>query len=90
MPLSLDGSSSRAGGSTSDYDGGLEFDLVEWFERLWITPCMAATPQPMHGLCMYFPAFAFAAVILGGVALLAWMERRDQATTKKQLEAKSD
>lgn len=67
---------------SADFQKANDQALFQWFEENWIVPCWAKTPKPLHGLCVYAPAFLAIFVILGGVALLAWMEQRDQKRAK--------
>ena len=66
--------------SKSEQPGFEETDpFFLWAEEAWIKPCTAKMPKLMHGFCTFGPAFAFVAVLLGIVAMLAWCENRNKA-----------
>ena len=61
----------------SNQPGYVETDpFFNWAEEAWIIPCQAKLPKPLHGLCMYGPAFAVMLTLILTVALLAWCEER--------------
>ena len=74
-------SQTRARYRMSDPDD-VEF-LFRWLEQAWVGPCMAKLPAPLHGLCLFLPAFAVAGLILGSVAILARREARLKAEAAK-------
>ena len=66
----------------SNQPGFVETDpFFLWAEEFWIQPCTAQLPQPLHGLCMYGPAFAVMLMLVLVVVMLAWCEERSK---KKQ------
>ena len=63
--------------SSASYEETDPFFL--WAEEYWISPCMAQMPKPLHGLCMYGPAFILMLMIVGLVAVLMYCENRGKA-----------
>ena len=47
--------------------------FFNWAEEAWIIPCQAKLPKPLHGLCMYGPAFAvmLTPMLLQAAAMIA-------------------
>ena len=62
------------------------FNLVE---KIWIQPCTATLPKYMHGLCLFGPAFAFVAVLVLIVALMAYCEKKQKAAAAAEAVAEA-
>ena len=75
----------------SNQPGYVETDpFFNWAEEAWIIPCQAKLPKPLHGLCMYGPAFAVMLTLILTVALLAWCEERGKKKAPPVEEKKPD
>ena len=63
--------------------------LFNFVEKIWIEPCTATLPNYMHGLCLFGPAFAFVAVLVGIVALMAYCEKKQKAAAAAEAAKKT-